>query len=153
MAAQFEMIEHNLSQCQKPEQRRDLLRGMMVLLDQIDGINEQPALLDSKPDSTIPSNPSLREAANNSASPARRELNAIPKLIVRPFPFRDRGMDVVCRPAVAIRYEIRRKLANCESLCIAEFTDRKQADQLAQSLNQHWPGEYEVLEVVADGSP
>src|ERR1700758_3637150 len=129
------MIEHNLGDCQEPEQRRNLLRGMMVLLDQFDNIltEQQPLFFDSKRDSTVPSNPPLSEAANNSAGPARRELNAVPKLIVRPFPFRHRGMDVVCSPAVAIRYEIRRKLANGESLCIAEFTDWKQADQLAQS--------------------
>ena len=66
LAAQFEMIEHNLSECQKPEQRRELLVGMMVLLDQIDDIltDEQPLFLDSKPDSTVPSNPPLSKAAH-----------------------------------------------------------------------------------------
>ena len=43
------MIEHNLSECQEPEQRRNLLRGLMVLLDQIDEIfTNEESFLESK---------------------------------------------------------------------------------------------------------
>jgi hypothetical protein len=65
LAAQFELLAHDLSQCQNPKQRRELLIGMMVILDQIDGLlaNEH-SLLDSKPDSTAPSDPPLSKAAH-----------------------------------------------------------------------------------------
>jgi hypothetical protein len=64
LAAQFEAMAHDLNGCQNPKQRRELLIGMMVVLDQIDGLlmNEH-SLLDSKPDSTAPSNPPLSKAA------------------------------------------------------------------------------------------
>jgi hypothetical protein len=51
---------------------------------------------------------------------------------------------------MAIRYEIRRKLDNGDVLCVAESDDREKADELARSLNQLWPGEYTVLEVMSD---
>ena len=54
------------------------------------------------------------------------------------------------KATMAIRYEIRRKLDNGEVLCVAESDDREKADELAQSLKQLWPGEYEVLEVISD---
>jgi hypothetical protein len=55
---------------------------------------------------------------------------------------------------MAIRYEIRRKLDNGDVLCVAECgDDQKRAEQLAHSLNEIWPGEYEILEVVTDESP
>ena len=60
---------------------------------------------------------------------------------------------MIYRVAVAIRYEMRRKLDNGDFLCIAECAERKKADQLTQSLKEMWPGEYDVLEVVTDGPP
>jgi hypothetical protein len=54
---------------------------------------------------------------------------------------------------MATRCEIRRKLENGDLLCVAECDDRRNADKLGQLLNEMWPGEYEVLEVVEDGSP
>jgi hypothetical protein len=65
LAAQFEVMAHNLTDCQNPKQRRELLIGMMVVLDQIDGLlmNEH-SLLESKPDSTAPSNPPISKAAH-----------------------------------------------------------------------------------------
>jgi len=60
---------------------------------------------------------------------------------------------MVYRAVMSTRYEIRRKLDNGDVLCVAESDDRKKANELAQSLNQIWPGEYEVLEVLADESP
>jgi len=54
---------------------------------------------------------------------------------------------------MSTRYEIRRKLDNGDVLCVAESDDRKKANELAQSLNQIWPGEYEVSEVLANESP
>ena len=53
-------------------------------------------------------------------------------------------------PPIAIRYEIRRKFQNGDLLCVAKCADRRTADELAQSLNQVWQEEYEVVEVVAD---
>ena len=64
LAAQFEVMAHNLSVCQNPKQRRELLIGMMVVLDQIDDILTSEHSLDSKPDSTAPSNPPLSKAAH-----------------------------------------------------------------------------------------
>ena len=63
LATQFEMIEHNLSACQEPKQRRNLLRRLKVLLDQIDDIaaQQQPLLLDSKLDSEAPIYPPFRK--------------------------------------------------------------------------------------------
>jgi len=65
LAAQFEAMAHDLNECQNPKQRRELLIGMMVVLDQIDGLlmNEH-SLLDSKPDSIAPSNPPISKAAH-----------------------------------------------------------------------------------------
>jgi hypothetical protein len=58
LAAQFEVMAHNLTVCQDPKQRRELLIGMMAVLNQIDDIlANDHSLLDSKPDSTAPSNP------------------------------------------------------------------------------------------------
>jgi len=63
------------------------------------------------------------------------------------------GERAVPKTAMAIRYEIRRKLDNGDVQFVAECRDRKRADELAQSLNQIWAGQYKVLEVVADGVP
>jgi hypothetical protein len=51
-----------------------------------------------------------------------------------------------------MRYEVRRKLDNGDVLRVVEADDRTKADELARSLDQLWPGEYEVLEVLADES-
>src|ERR1700674_378129 len=67
LAAQFEVMAHDLKECQNSKQRRELLVGMMVVLNQIECIlmNEQ-SLVDSKPDGTAPSNPPLSKAAHQS---------------------------------------------------------------------------------------
>jgi len=52
---------------------------------------------------------------------------------------------MVYRAVMSTRYEIRRKLDNGDVLCVAESDDRKKVNELAQSLNQIWPGEYEVF--------
>jgi hypothetical protein len=58
LAAQFEVMAHNLTLCQDPKQRRELLIAMMVVLNQIDDIlMSDQSLSYSKPDSTTPSNP------------------------------------------------------------------------------------------------
>ena len=64
LAAQFEVMAHNLPVCQNPKLRRELLMGMMVVLSQIEDIlmNEDSSL-DSKPVSTSPSKPPLSKAA------------------------------------------------------------------------------------------
>jgi hypothetical protein len=54
---------------------------------------------------------------------------------------------------MATRYEVRRKLADGENVCVAVCPNRKQADWIARSLNQEWPAQYEILEVVEDGPP
>jgi hypothetical protein len=65
LAAQFEVMAHNLTVCQNPKQRRELLIGMMVVLNQIDDIlTKDHSLLDAKPDSTAPSDPPLSKAAH-----------------------------------------------------------------------------------------
>jgi hypothetical protein len=65
LAAQFEVMAHNFNECQNPKQRRELLIGMMVVLGQIDDIlMAEHSLLDSKSDSTAPSNPPLSKAAH-----------------------------------------------------------------------------------------
>ena len=38
LSEQFEMIGHNLSECQNPKQRRKLLTEMIVVLEQIDAV-------------------------------------------------------------------------------------------------------------------
>jgi hypothetical protein len=63
LAAEFELMVHNLSECQNPRQRRELLKGMMGVLNQIvDILTNDHSLLDSKPDSTAASNPPLSKA-------------------------------------------------------------------------------------------
>jgi len=58
LAAQFEVMAHNLTLCQDPKQRRELLIAMMVVLNQIDDIlMTDQSLSYSKLDSTTPSNP------------------------------------------------------------------------------------------------
>jgi hypothetical protein len=64
LAAEFELMVHNLTVCQDPKQRRELIKGMMGVLNQIvDILTNDPSLLDSKPDSTAP-NPPLSKAAH-----------------------------------------------------------------------------------------
>jgi hypothetical protein len=65
LAEQFEMMAHKLTVCQIPKQRRELLIGMMVVLNQIDDILMMDhSLMDSKPDSEAPSNPPLSKVAH-----------------------------------------------------------------------------------------
>jgi hypothetical protein len=65
LAAQFEVMAHDLPVCQNPKQRRELLMGMMVVLNQIEDIlmNEDSSS-DPKPVCTSPSNPPLSKAAH-----------------------------------------------------------------------------------------
>jgi hypothetical protein len=65
LAAQFEMIEHNLSDCQEPEQRRELLRRMLIVIKELDQLilNDVPWLR-SKLASTAPTNRLLVKAAH-----------------------------------------------------------------------------------------
>jgi hypothetical protein len=64
LAAQFEVMAHNLTLCQNPTERRELLLGMMVVLNQIEGIlRDEQSSLDSEPVST-PSNTPLSKAAH-----------------------------------------------------------------------------------------
>jgi hypothetical protein len=65
LATQFEVIAHNLSECQHPDQRRELLKGMILVLEQMaDFCMNDHSLLDSKPDGTTPSNLPLSKAAH-----------------------------------------------------------------------------------------
>jgi hypothetical protein len=65
LAAQFEVMAHNLSVCQNPKQRRELLMGMMVVLNQIEDIlSDEQSSLDSKPAITTPCKPPLSKAAH-----------------------------------------------------------------------------------------
>jgi hypothetical protein len=55
----------DLTVCQNPKQRRELLLGMMVVLNQIEDIlRDEHSSLDSKRASTSPSNPPLSKAAH-----------------------------------------------------------------------------------------
>jgi hypothetical protein len=65
LAAQFEVMAHNLTVCQNPKQRRELLLGMMVVLNRIEDIlRSEHSSLDTKPVSTSPFNPPLGKAAH-----------------------------------------------------------------------------------------
>jgi hypothetical protein len=65
LAAQFEMIAQDLSVCQNQEERRELLKGMILVLEQMaDFCMNDHSLLDSKPDGPTPSNPLLSKAAH-----------------------------------------------------------------------------------------
>jgi hypothetical protein len=64
LAAQFEVMAHNLTVCQDPKQRRELLIGMMAVLNQIDDILASDHWLSSsKPDSPA-TNPPLSKVAH-----------------------------------------------------------------------------------------
>jgi len=64
LADRFEVLENNVSECQTPEQRRELLREMLVVIEELDQVvSNDLSRLDSKPDSTAPSNPPLSKAA------------------------------------------------------------------------------------------
>jgi len=65
LADQFEVLEGNVSECQNQEQRRELLREMLVVIEELDQlVSNDLSRLDSKLDSTAPSNPPLRKAAH-----------------------------------------------------------------------------------------
>jgi hypothetical protein len=65
LATQFEVMADDLIVCQNSKQRRELLLGMMVVLNQIEDIlRDEHSSLDSKPASTSPSNPPLSKAAH-----------------------------------------------------------------------------------------
>ena len=58
LADQFKVLEGNVSECQNQEQRRELLREMLVVIQELDQlVSKDLARLDSKPDSTAPSDP------------------------------------------------------------------------------------------------
>ena len=64
LATQFEVMADDLIVCQNSKQRRELLLGMMVVLNQIEGIlRDEQSSLDSEPVST-PSNTPLSKAAH-----------------------------------------------------------------------------------------
>jgi hypothetical protein len=65
LAAQFEVMAHNLTVCQNPKQRRELLLGMMVVLNEIeDTLRNEHSSPDSNPVSAPPSKPPLSNAAH-----------------------------------------------------------------------------------------
>ena len=65
LADQFEVLENNVSECQNQEQRRELLREMLVVIEEIDQlVSNDLSRLDSKPDRKAPSNPPLSKAAH-----------------------------------------------------------------------------------------
>ena len=65
LAAQFEVMAHNLTVCQNSKQHRELLLGMIVVLNHIEDIlRDEHSSLDSKPVSAPPSNPPLSKAAH-----------------------------------------------------------------------------------------
>ena len=66
LADQFKVLEGNVSECQNQEQRRELLREMLVVIEELDQlVSSDLTRLDSKPDSTDPSNqPPLSKAAH-----------------------------------------------------------------------------------------
>jgi hypothetical protein len=64
LAAHFEMIAQDLSACQNPKERRELLKEMMLVLEQMADLCMNEHSLDSKPDGTSPSNPPLSKAAH-----------------------------------------------------------------------------------------
>jgi hypothetical protein len=64
LADQFKVLENKVSECQNQVQRRELLRDMLVVIEELDQlVSNDLARLDSKPDST-PSNPPLSKAAH-----------------------------------------------------------------------------------------
>jgi hypothetical protein len=58
------MIAHNLGECENPEQRQGLLKGMILALEQMADICMNEQLLDSKPGGATRSNPPLSKAAH-----------------------------------------------------------------------------------------
>jgi len=65
LADRFEVLENNVSECQTPEQRRELLREMLVVIEELDQlVSNDLSRLDSKPDSTTPPNPPSSKAAH-----------------------------------------------------------------------------------------
>jgi hypothetical protein len=46
-------------------------------------------------------------------------------------------------------YNIYRELADGQQLWVASYDDLKQAKQLKESLNRHWPGDYLIQESVS----
>ena len=46
-------------------------------------------------------------------------------------------------------YMILRELGNGQQLWVASHDELKQAEQLKESLNQHWPGNYSIQESVS----
>jgi hypothetical protein len=65
LADQFEMLENKVSECQTPEQRRELLREMLVVIEELDQlVSNDLSRLDTKPDRTAPSDPPLSKATH-----------------------------------------------------------------------------------------
>jgi hypothetical protein len=64
LADQFKVLEGNVSECQNQEQRRELLREMLVVIEELDQlVSSDLTRLDSQPDSTAPNAP-LSKAAH-----------------------------------------------------------------------------------------
>jgi hypothetical protein len=58
LADQFKLLEDNVSECQNQEQRRELLREMLVVIEELDQlVSSDLTRLDSKPDNAAPPNP------------------------------------------------------------------------------------------------
>jgi hypothetical protein len=65
LAAQFEVMARDLEECKNSNQRWELLKGMLVKIKDLEQIvYADQSLLDSKPNSTAPSNPPLSKAAH-----------------------------------------------------------------------------------------
>ena len=62
LAAEFELMVHNLSECQNPRQRRELLKGMMGVLNQIvDILYEGPFVVEFKVGQHSPVQPAIAQ--------------------------------------------------------------------------------------------
>jgi hypothetical protein len=46
-------------------------------------------------------------------------------------------------------YRILRELGNGEQLLVASHDGLKQAEQLKESLNRHWPGNYSIQKIAS----
>jgi len=58
LADQFKVLEGNVNECQNQEQRRELLREMLVVIEELGQlVSSDLTRLDSQPDSTAPSDP------------------------------------------------------------------------------------------------
>jgi hypothetical protein len=61
LATQFEVIAHNLSECQHPDQRRELLKGMILVLEQMADLCMNEHSLTSKSDTITFLQPAIKQ--------------------------------------------------------------------------------------------